>query len=144
MHLKIPMYFLPEYRGKPLSRQPSYDVIHVFTQCFSGYQLWILTKGLTNGLQAFLHARRRMFDVIYSIVIAAMGWDCLCGTVATNRPVVHAPHDTWVNMELWRNDIDRWKPKDLENLSQCHVVHHKSHTDWNEHKHKRQRWASGD
>jgi len=34
-------------------------------------------------------------------------------------------------MECWWNDIDRKKPKYLENnLSHCHSVDHNFHTDW--------------
>jgi hypothetical protein len=34
-------------------------------------------------------------------------------------------------MAEWRNDIDRVKPKhSYRNLSECHFVHHKSHSDW--------------
>jgi len=34
-------------------------------------------------------------------------------------------------MECWWNDIDREKPKYLENnLYYCHSVDHKFHTDW--------------
>jgi len=39
--------------------------------------------------------------------------------------------DGWKSMEQWWNDIDRRKLKYLDkNLSQCHLVHHKFHTDW--------------
>jgi hypothetical protein len=34
-------------------------------------------------------------------------------------------------MEHWWNEIDMGKPKySGRNLSQCHCVHHKSHTNW--------------
>jgi hypothetical protein len=49
---------------------------------------------------------------------------------AGDRPIVHPSDDTCMNMEQQWNDTDRGKPKDLEkNLSQCHLVHHKSHMD---------------
>jgi hypothetical protein len=36
-----------------------------------------------------------------------------------------------INVQHWRNDTDRGKPKYSEsNLSQRHLVHHKSHTDF--------------
>ena len=39
--------------------------------------------------------------------------------------------DGWMSMEQWWNDSDRGKLKYLDdNLSQCHLVHHKFHTDW--------------
>jgi len=39
---------------------------------------------------------------------------------------------SWLmNMEHWRNDIDRRKRKQPEkNLSHCYSVHHKAQTDW--------------
>jgi hypothetical protein len=53
---------------------------------------------------------------------------------ASNGPFIHPPNDTWVNIEQRWNDTDRRKPKDSENnLSQCHSVQHKSHTDWHGH-----------
>jgi hypothetical protein len=37
----------------------------------------------------------------------------------------------YMSMEPWRNDNDRVKTKNAEkNLSQCHFVNHKFHTDW--------------
>jgi len=36
-----------------------------------------------------------------------------------------------MSMEHWWNDTVRGKPKNSEkNLSQCQIVHHKSHMDW--------------
>jgi len=36
-----------------------------------------------------------------------------------------------MSMEHWWNDAGRGKPKrSVKYLSQCHIVHHKSHTYW--------------
>jgi hypothetical protein len=52
------------------------------------------------------------------------------GTVAANVPVFHPPGDIYyIYGEPCWNDIDKGKLKDSEKtLSQCHFVHHKSHT----------------
>jgi hypothetical protein len=45
-----------------------------------------------------------------------------CKTATANGPIIHAPDDTWVNIEQRWNDIDRRKPKDSEKiLSQYHL-----------------------
>ena len=39
--------------------------------------------------------------------------------------------DSWMSTEHYSNNTDRGNPKYSEkNLFYCHVVHHKSHTDW--------------
>ena len=42
----------------------------------------------------------------------------------------------WIEVKQWRNDI--------ENLSQCHLVHHTTHMEWAEFKAGRPRWQAGE
>jgi hypothetical protein len=56
---------------------------------------------------------------------------CLCGSAASNGPIVHPLDDTWVNMEQRWNDTDKEnRMTRKKNLSQCHTVYRKSHMDW--------------
>jgi len=43
--------------------------------------------------------------------------------------------DGWMGMEQWWNGTDRGKLKCREKtLSQCHLVHHKTHIEMNQHR----------
>jgi hypothetical protein len=51
----------------------------------------------------------------------------------------------WINMEHWRNDTDRGKPKHRErNLSQRPFVHHKPRMEWPTIGPGSSRWDAGD
>jgi hypothetical protein len=66
---------------------------------------------------------------------------CLCDgvrlrlwTATTNGPIVHPPSDI--------RDTDRGNSEKY--LSQCHFVHHKSHTDWPGREPGPPQWKTGD
>jgi hypothetical protein len=47
----------------------------------------------------------------------------------------------YLSMEPWQNDIDGWKPKNLErNLSKCFFAH----TDWPRREPRNPWWETGD
>jgi hypothetical protein len=49
-----------------------------------------------------------------------------------------------MGMEHWQNDTNRQEQKNTEkNLSQCHSVYHKTHTDWPEGETKPQKLKVG-
>jgi hypothetical protein len=47
------------------------------------------------------------------MLFTSMEWDCLWPAV-TNWPVIHPPVDIVCVWKAWWNDIDRWKPQNLE------------------------------
>ena len=48
---------------------------------------------------------------------------------ASNRAIVHPPHDRWINSQhLWNDDCHKTTEIFREKITQCRFVHHKSHT----------------
>jgi hypothetical protein len=70
---------------------------------------------------------------------------CATLVMKTKRKMISFFFSFFQAMEYRWNEIDRGKPKySVKNLSECHLVHHKSHMDWTGIEPGPPRWEAGD
>jgi hypothetical protein len=94
--------------------------------------LWL---ALSNTVWTLSQLRKKALELVGWLVTSLASCSCRWSeTVCELRPptgLLFIPQFIYECGELRWNYIDRRKPKNSDiNLSQCHFVNHKSHTDW--------------